>query len=223
MSEQDFAINKQDRCPVVLVLDTSFSMTSDRRIDALNDGVETLREELIKDPVASSRVEISVITFGSSAQVRIPFQTAYDFQSERYNAEGATPMGAAMELALQEVEARKAEYRAQGIGFYRPWIWLMTDGAPTDDYKSAAQAAVDAEAAKKAMIFAVGVGDDADLSVLGEFSQNRPPLMLKGLEFREMFVWLSSSLQKVSSGEASAGNDEAVDLPPIDGWGQAFS
>lgn len=42
----------------------------------------------------------------------------------------------------------------------------------------------------------------------------RAPLKLKGLDFREMFIWLSASMQMVSHSKV----DEQVALPPP-GWG----
>ena len=60
------------------------------------------------------------------------------------------------------------------------------------------------------------VGDDADLKVLEQFSDERKPLQLKGLQFREMFKWLSASLARVSKQKAGAG--QQVGLPPTDGW-----
>lgn len=45
---------------------------------------------------------------------------------------GLTPMGHALLKAVEAVERRKQQYKEQGINYYRPWIWLITDGYPTD-------------------------------------------------------------------------------------------
>ncbi|MBO9633495.1 MAG: hypothetical protein J7578_10300, partial [Chitinophagaceae bacterium] len=60
---ESFADNPEPRCPCVLLLDTSGSM-SGKPIAQLNEGIQTLKKELLADPLASKRVEIAVVTFG---------------------------------------------------------------------------------------------------------------------------------------------------------------
>ena len=132
---QEFAENKEDRCPVVLVLDTSYSMLDDGKINALNDGVQQFRDEVLKDPIAALRIEVAVVSFGGTVQVENDFTTALDFQPRKLDANGNTPLGDAMRKALDVIEDRKAVYRSQGVQYFRPWIWLMTDGQPTDDWQ----------------------------------------------------------------------------------------
>ncbi len=121
-------------------------------------------------------------------------------------------MGAAVVRAIDLVEGRKQEYRSNGIAYYRPWIFMITDGAPTDDWQLAAAQIKEGEASKKFAFFSVGV-EDADMSTLKQLS-TREPLKLKGLMFRELFGWLSSSLRSVS--RSTPGTD--VPLDPPAGW-----
>ncbi len=67
-----------------------------------------------------------------------PFTSAANFFPPILFARGDTPMGAAITKATDMVEERKREYRANGISYYRPWIFLITDGAPTDEWQAAA-------------------------------------------------------------------------------------
>jgi uncharacterized protein YegL len=121
-------------------------------------------------------------------------------------------MGAAIHQALQMVDDRKAEYKKNGISYYRPWIFLITDGGPTDEWKTAAAAVREGDTGKKFAFFAVGV-KGANMDILSQISV-REPLSLDGLRFRDMFKWLSSSLKSVS--QSTPGTDVA--LTPPSGW-----
>jgi uncharacterized protein YegL len=105
-------------------------------------------------------------------------------------------MGAAVEKAIQMVRERKDTYKSNGISYYRPWIFLITDGSPTDSVDRAAQLVREGEASKSFVMYAVGVAD-ANFSTLKSLCV-REPLRLKGLQFKELFQWLSASLSSVS-------------------------
>jgi len=127
-------------------------------------------------------------------------------------------MGSAIEFALNLLEKRKQTYKDHGVLYYRPWVFLITDGAPTDYWQNAAQRVKEAEEQRRVLFFGVGV-KGAEMKLLKQITPpERPPVMLNGLDFRELFVWLSTSMKRVSTGKIG----EAVALPPI-GWGQISS
>lgn len=212
-----FADNPEPRCPCILLLDTSASMSGEP-ISQLNEGIQAFRDELLQDELAARRVEVAAITFGSVRTVT-SFTTPDLFFPPTLYPEGDTPMGAAVTQALALLEEQKGVYRANGIAYFRPWIFLITDGGPTDSYKAAASAAREGERCKKFNFFAVGVRG-ADLATLREFSASREPVALEGLRFREMFRWLSSSLKAVSHSQSHSAGDpnERLALPPPSGW-----
>lgn len=190
----DFALNPEPRCPCLLLLDVSGSMTGEPILE-LNAGLKEFRDELVADELASKRVEVACITFGP-VNVATEFETASVFQPPWLRPMGDTPMGAAITTGVELVRLRKEAYRRNGIAFYRPWVFLLTDGEPTDTWSTAAEEVRKGEAAKAFAFFAVGV-QGANMDVLRRIAV-REPLKLKGLQFRGLFRWLSNSMKSVS-------------------------
>lgn len=190
-----FADNPEPRCPCVLLLDTSGSMQG-RPISELNAGLGLYKDELAADSLAGKRVEVAVVTFGGEVRTQCEFTTADMFQPPTLHAAGDTPMGRAIVHAIDMLRVRKAEYRANGIMFYRPWIFLITDGGPTDSWRMAAEQVQEGERTKAFAFFSVGI-EGANFDVLRQISI-REPLKMGGLRFRDLFQWLSNSQQSVS-------------------------
>ena len=211
----EFAENPEPRCPCVLLLDTSGSMRG-APIDALNQGLRSFKDDLVSNSLASRRVEVALVTFDQSVKIVQDFVTADQFQPPKLTAQGYTHTGAAIHKALDLVQSRKAQYRAHGIAYYRPWIFMITDGEsqgePQNIIEKAAHRIKDDESNKRIAFFAVGV-ENANMIHLSRISV-RTPIKLKGLKFTELFLWLSASMSAVSHSRL----DEQVALPPL-GWG----
>ena len=190
----EFAENPEPRCPCVLLLDTSGSMEGNS-IFELNRGLQAFREEIFNDSMALKRVEIAVVTFGP-VRILQDFVTADLFRPPEMRAAGDTPLGEALNTGLNLLRKRKELLRNNGIKLFRPWIFLMTDGEPTDDWKGIPSIIRQGEENKSFSFFALGV-KDANFEVLGQISL-REPMRLSGVRFKEFFLWLSASLKNVS-------------------------
>jgi uncharacterized protein YegL len=212
----NLAENPSQRVPCVLVLDTSASMSGEK-IDRLNKGLETFANELQADGMASKSAEVAIVTFGPVEVLEDPpFVTADDFFPVTLDAHSATPMGEAVMEAINLCRNRKNELKAAGVPYYRPWIFLITDGVPTDDITAARTEIAKGEKDKSFVFYAVGV-EGANMDVLTDLSV-REPLKLKGMSFREMFSWLSSSIRAISASQI--GDDVPLADPTSgpDGW-----
>lgn len=208
----EFADNPEPRCPCVLLLDTSTSM-SGAPIYELNEGLVAFKDELSADTLATKRVELALITFGP-VRVLSDFQTPDLFDPQALSAANDTPMGSAIMTGLDLLRQRKEIYKANGISYYRPWIFLITDGGPTDAWHQAASMVRDGESTKAFSFFGVGV-QGANMDILAQIcAPTRKPMKLSGLKFRELFSWLSSSLSGVSQSQVG----QTVMLPPPNGW-----
>jgi uncharacterized protein YegL len=178
----------------------------------LNAGLMVFKDELAADALAMKRVEVAIVTFGPT-KIEMPFTGASEFYPPILSAQGDTPMGSAIMQALELVKDRKNESRSNGISYYRPWVFLITDGGPTDAWQAAAAAIREGEASKQFAFFAIGV-KGANMEILKQISSAREPLALEALKFRELFSWLSSSLKSVS--RSTPGTEVPLNSPK--GW-----
>lgn len=212
----EFVDNTNQRTPCILLLDISGSMAGEP-IRQLNEGLKAFEEELKNDPVAALRVQVMVVTVGGpeDAQVVQPWTDAADFKAPKLYASGMTPLGQGMGIALDEIASQKAVYDANGISSTRPWVVMISDGCPNDyGWESFADQSRQEEQDKRVIVFPIGT-EGADFEALGRFSAKTPKL-LKGLQFRELFVWLSRSMSTVSASVPG----EKVSLPTTDSWAE---
>ena len=223
MKNVDYSYNPNQRTPCVLVLDASLSMEQrgadgKTRIAALNEGLKAFHVALADDHMALNRVQLAIVIVGgpnNRAEVMMEWTDANKFTPFEIFADGATPLGAGIQLGLDLIEESKQDLFRAGINYTRPWMLIISDGGPTDEpsvWKTAIAESKAAELAKKVEIFTVGV-EGADMRTLSEIS-SKPPAMLSGIKFSELFVWLSNSLGEVSRSRPG----EELSLPTTDPW-----
>lgn len=221
----EIANPQHPHCATVLLLDSSGSMAEQDKIGQLNAGLVFFKQDVSTDELARKRVDLAVVTFGETVAVAHGFSSIDAFEPPRLGAAGATPMGEAILRGIDLVEERKRDYKQRGVDYYRPWIFLITDGAPTDmkptdrtfeEVKRRIQAG---EEERRFLFFAVGV-EPADFATLRQLCpQGREPVQLQRGKFKDLFAWISRSQQRVS---ASRPGEEVTLESPIGprGWGK---
>lgn len=215
MTEDDLG-TADPRCQLVLLLDTSLSMGFDRgpdlplAIDELNRGLETLRDELVKSHVARRRVEILVVPFGETVSPVGSWQMAQDWVPSILTAAGRTPMGEAVLTGLRLATERRRQCQAEGTLTYRPWVFLLTDGEPTDSVHAVPSAVAEAQEKKRAIFWAVAA-KGADIQVLKQFDPTKPVLRLDEANWSSLFEWLSASMTQITKSQP----DQQI---PLDPW-----
>lgn len=214
LRQEELVENPTPRVPICLVLDVSGSMDG-APIKELESGVEMFFEAIREDEVARYSAEISIVTFGGIARTALDFFSIERQEVPSFYANGATPMGEAVNLALDMLEHRKGEYKTAGVDYYQPWLVLMTDGEPTDEISRASARIKEMVTSKKLSIFPIAIGN-ANLDNLTKFSPLRPPLRLSGLNFKEFFLWLSRSVSRVS--QSTPGEAVPLDVQGIGAW-----
>ena len=202
--------------PAVLLVDRSGSM-SGAPIAELNQGLIEFGNALQEDQLALGRAEICIISFESNVQTETSFRPASEYQAPTISVGGLTALNEAIEAGLDAIEARKEEYRSLGVSYYRPWLFLLTDGAPTDTEKESAAKSRLQEAIrdKKVVYMPMGIGS-ADTAKLQSYyppeTAAKTVLKADAAHFREAFVWLSSSLSVISNSDPTM--TDTVKLPP---------
>lgn len=212
---------QQAHCATVLLLDTSGAMAGPN-IAALARGLADFKSEVEADDVASKRVDLAVITFGGEVAVAHEFSSIDDFEVPELKAAGAALMGSGIAAAIDMIENRKRQYREIGTDYYRPWLFMISAGAPSDmkpgdpAWKAVVERVHQGEASGKFMFFAVAA-EKADMELLKSISPpNRLPARLMAGKWKELFSWLTRS--KVA--DSTEGGLAKIESPKAGGWGE---
>lgn len=215
MSAIQFDETETRRLPVYLLLDCSGSMAGPP-IVAVNNGVGLLYRELLNNPNASETVWISVITFAKDA-TRLPLTELAKFTPPTLTANGPTAMGAALRELNTALDTEViASEPGKRRGDYKPLAFLLTDGVPTDEWKSAADAIKARTRGRLGTFVALGCGDEVKVDVLHAIA-DRVLLMrdLQGEHLQEFFRWVSASIKQASVAAARMGSGTSLTpMPP---------
>ena len=199
----------------VFLLDVSGSMNQHDAIGKLNEGIVKFSEHMKSDPRTADVVDAAIVTFGGDVRVVQNFAPVSDMEVPTLCAYGASPLGEALRLGLEMIDKRKEIYSLAGTPYYRPWIFCITDGTPTDDWENPAAKLKEAEDKKKVLGYCVCVENDPNFSkreVFQIFNHSRI-LKLDDLDFSGLFEFVSNSLAAVSRSNPNSDSMVTVDAP----------
>ena len=200
------------RLPVYLLLDTSGSMSGEP-IEQVKNGVQMLVAALRQDPYALETAWLSVITFSSSADVAVPLTELTAFQPPSISASGGTSLGEGLAKVADCVSKDLVKTTATTKGDWRPMVFLMTDGAPTDDWQKGLTRF-------KQEKWGVVVGccvDNGDETILKQITESVVKLNTSdSASIKAFFKWISSSISQGSKSVEQSGKDVQglSELPP---------
>lgn len=201
------------RLPVYLLLDTSGSMYGEP-IEAVKNGVQVLISTLRQDPYALETAYLSIITFNSSAQQIIPLTELSTFQQPNIDASGCTALGEALALLATKVDSEVTKTTPEIKGDWKPLVFIMTDGEPTDDLN---KGLAEFKKRKFGMVVACAAGQGANTDTLKKITECVVQLdTADSATIKSFFKWVSASVSAGSMKVEDTGKEVSglSELPP---------
>ncbi|MHC6202131.1 vWA domain-containing protein [Breznakiellaceae bacterium SP9] len=199
----------QPHMACLLLLDTSGSM-SGAPINALNNAINGFKAQVLQDSRTSDILDVAIVEFNTNTRVVQEFLPISSMAFVNLQAAGGTNMSPAIETAIRMIDERYRFYLNTGTQPYKPWIVLISDGAPGDSIDGVAQRIREQEAKDKLKFFSLGV-EGYDPTTLHKISGEKV-MRLQGYDFSSFFGdWLLKSMRVVSMSAPG----QAVPLPPL--------
>lgn len=199
----NIAKGNKSQLMVCIIVDTSYSMMQENRIDIVNEGIQQFVEDGKNDISAADALDLCLISCGGTeAKVVREFKNVCNGSVPMFKAEGGTPMANAVELAIDRINMRRTHWINNGIGIYKPWLIIMSDGqadSPQDDLNKAARKVHDLYDKRKLKSMCIAIGNETDYSDLAKFSSDGTIKKMSALDIKEFFNKLSMSVAQLST------------------------
>jgi uncharacterized protein YegL len=191
------------RLPVYLLLDTSGSMQGEP-IEAVKNGVQVMISSLRNDPQAVETAYLSIITFDSDARQAVPLTDLATFQQPNLTAQGTTSLGEALKVLSKCIDSEVTKTTAEVKGDWKPLVFIMTDGQPTDDWQSGL---TEFKKRRVGTVVACAAGSGADTTVLKQITESVVSLDTDSESIKSFFKWVSASIGVSSTKVGESGTD----------------
>lgn len=196
------------RLPIYFVLDVSESMVGEN-LKKLEEGINSIIRTLRQDPHALETVYVGVIAFAGKARTIVPLIEVASFYPPKLPIGGGTSLGGALFHLMAELDKSVVKTTQERKGDWKPIIYLITDGKPTDSVSSAV-AKWKSEYAKKATLVAIALGRFADIGVLKQLTEHA--LILENAtdgDFKKFIAWVTDSVKSQSKSVSDVPSDNA--------------
>jgi uncharacterized protein YegL len=202
------------RLPIYFLIDVSESMIGEQ-IQHVEDGIATIVKELKTDPTALETVFLSVIAFAGQARTLIPLQELVQFYPPKIPIGGGTSYGAGLGHLMAEMKREIVKTTAERKGDWKPIVFFFTDGVPTDETTEGAFNQWYAQWKSGANLVAISLGEETDLAMLHELTDNVFHFKrTTGEDYRKFFRWVTASIKQSSASVETSSS--GFDLAKLD-------
>jgi len=201
------------RLPIFLLLDVSESMVGDN-LRQLQQGLDMLVRDLRTDPHALETVFLSAIVFAGKARTMAPLTELSQFYPPRLPAGSGTSLGAGLNHLMDEIDRSVVTSSAERKGDWRPVVYLMTDGKPTDDIEPALRRWQEKYASRVTLV-AIAIGQHASVQTLRRLTDNVLQLDAQTeQDFKRFVNWVTMSVAAQSRSVAAGPGVNLAKLDP---------
>jgi uncharacterized protein YegL len=128
-----------------------------------------------------------------------------NFQMAEIKASGTTSLGAALKLVSTCIDNEVAKTTAETKGDWKPLVFIMTDGIPTDDWQSGLN---EFKSRKTQVTVACAAGSGADTNILKQITENVVSLdTADSQSIGKFFAWVTASIGVSSTKVEDSGKE----------------